>query len=230
MKTDPEYVDGIYEIAPRTYHESTSEITHFDFPAQRHFTPREVDSMLRTEGFDRYNFTDGGIGCRYWNIIILHRLELLGFIAQESALHLHSDLPYMYSTLRERVSWPIKQGTWDDPGTSQRALRMWDILSEKLTEKIDREERIARLFELARHPTNRAKVAQYLQALDVDPVGLADQMPQRRRLHAQWVSQRSALEVSAEQGEELARKRASTSDDEEDEDEEQELNEERGDE
>ncbi|OQN95194.1 hypothetical protein B0A48_18896 [Cryoendolithus antarcticus] len=107
---------------------------------------------------------------------------------------------------------------------------MWNILSEKLTKKIEREEQIARLFTLARDPTRRATAAQYLQALNVDPVGLADRMPERRLLHAQWISQGRALEVSAEQGEELARKRASTSDDEEDDDEEREHSEDRGDE
>lgn len=66
MRTEPEYIDGVYEIRDRNYQQSTSEITHFDYLASSHFTARDVHNLLCHEGFNKYTFTGGGIGCRYW--------------------------------------------------------------------------------------------------------------------------------------------------------------------
>jgi hypothetical protein len=66
MRTEPDYVDGVYEMTPRDYQQSRSEIIHFDYPVLRPLTAQYIDSVLRYEGFHDYTFTDGGVGCRYW--------------------------------------------------------------------------------------------------------------------------------------------------------------------
>lgn len=66
MRTEPGYINGVYEIRDRNYQQSTSEIVHFDYAALSPFTAQDVHNLLCREGFNQYTFTDGGIGCRYW--------------------------------------------------------------------------------------------------------------------------------------------------------------------
>jgi hypothetical protein len=65
MRTEPSYIDGVYEIRDRNYQQSTSRITHFDYPASKRFTAQDVNNLLCREGFNKYTFTGGSIGCRY---------------------------------------------------------------------------------------------------------------------------------------------------------------------
>ncbi|OQN95574.1 hypothetical protein B0A48_18538 [Cryoendolithus antarcticus] len=229
MKTNPGYVNGIYVAVERSDHESDSKIVQFDFRAQRSFTFGQVHSMLNRKGFDRYDFTAGGIGCRHWNIIVLGRLERLGFVPQFSALFLHEKSAYSYSRLRDPLPRPIQQGTWDSEQTHQLALRLWQQLSTQLTMKIDREGEIQGLFILASNPEHRMTAAQRLVAMGVQLGGLAAQMPTRSKDIEAWESRKEALRVSAQQGASLAQTRRDEADDEDGEDEDDEENDEEDD-
>lgn len=66
MRTEPGYIDGVYEITARQYQQSQSAIRQFDYRPAVAFTPGQVDELLKDEDFDEYTFTNGGIGCRYW--------------------------------------------------------------------------------------------------------------------------------------------------------------------
>jgi hypothetical protein len=66
MRTEPGYINGVYEMRDRNYQQSNSEIVHFDYPVLRPFTAQDVHNLICGEKFDKYTFTGGGIGCRYW--------------------------------------------------------------------------------------------------------------------------------------------------------------------
>lgn len=66
MRTEPNKIDGMYEMCDRNYQKSSSGIQHFDYTALSSFNAQNVHDIIWREGFNEYTFTGGGIGCRFW--------------------------------------------------------------------------------------------------------------------------------------------------------------------
>jgi hypothetical protein len=58
--------NGIHETRPHPYTKSNSAVRYFDVPIQPGVSVDHVDSHIRSNGLDKYEMTEGGVGCRWW--------------------------------------------------------------------------------------------------------------------------------------------------------------------
>jgi hypothetical protein len=68
MKTNntPGVNRGIFEVREHKYTKSTSAVTWFDFVAAPNITVDSIEREIYSQGWDNYEMTDSGVGCRWW--------------------------------------------------------------------------------------------------------------------------------------------------------------------
>lgn len=64
--TDPNNCRGIFELRERVYTQSNTAVRWFDFPAANGILVDSIESEIRSQRWDQYDMTEGGVGCRWW--------------------------------------------------------------------------------------------------------------------------------------------------------------------
>ncbi|KAF2691385.1 hypothetical protein K458DRAFT_266545, partial [Lentithecium fluviatile CBS 122367] len=64
--TDPNTRRGIFEIRERAYEKSNTAVRWFDLPAASGLLVDSVEREIRSQRWDQYDMTEGGVGCRWW--------------------------------------------------------------------------------------------------------------------------------------------------------------------
>lgn len=96
------------------YQLTNSALQHFDYPLAAETRVRDIYGLLYHLGRDRYEFSGGGSGCRYWWYVLCSRndpfsiltsvsytimqdLEAYRYLGEGSSAHLWPSLQYLYS-------------------------------------------------------------------------------------------------------------------------------------
>jgi hypothetical protein len=64
--TNPNTRCGIFEVGERAYEKSNTAVRWFDLPAASGLLVDSVEREIRSQRWDQYDMTEGGVGCRWW--------------------------------------------------------------------------------------------------------------------------------------------------------------------
>jgi hypothetical protein len=66
MQADAVSDRGKLVVKEHAYITSNTAVQYWDVPAYPNVSAGDVYSLILTKGRDRYNMTEGGVGCRWW--------------------------------------------------------------------------------------------------------------------------------------------------------------------
>ncbi|KAH6719533.1 hypothetical protein BKA61DRAFT_473500 [Leptodontidium sp. MPI-SDFR-AT-0119] len=85
------------------YQLTNSALRHWDYEMVSGVTVKMVKDLVYYQGRDRYQFSGGGSGCRYWCYTVLQDLESYKYVVNGSYAKLWPHLQFRYSKSREPV-------------------------------------------------------------------------------------------------------------------------------
>ncbi|KXS98540.1 hypothetical protein AC579_4792 [Pseudocercospora musae] len=134
MRTSEDgYVSGSLKIDVRTYQTSNTAIRSIDFLPLMNFTPNDLQARVQQFQLGGYDFTPGGVGCRYYSIIIASLMAQMGWLPRWAPSDLLMRLPFKRSLrVQGGNPWRIYLGTFDAPSTQTWALQMWALALQGL--------------------------------------------------------------------------------------------------
>ncbi|KAK3055681.1 hypothetical protein LTR09_003602 [Extremus antarcticus] len=112
-------------MEPRTYQQSTSEIRSVRIQVTGDFTPQDVAQLIYDNNLHEYTFTNGGIGCRYYSIVIASFLSSKRWLPECTASSGHPNAPVAITAAQRQLQL---QGFWDGTLSIQEAQRECNFL------------------------------------------------------------------------------------------------------
>ncbi|PVH70795.1 hypothetical protein DL98DRAFT_436342 [Cadophora sp. DSE1049] len=94
------------------YQLTNSALRHWDYKVVPGVTAKMVKDLIYYQGRDRYQFSGGGSGCRYWCYTVLQDLESHRYVVDGSYKALWPNLQFRYSRSRKPVELNWVEGSF----------------------------------------------------------------------------------------------------------------------
>ncbi|PVH70286.1 hypothetical protein DL98DRAFT_521701 [Cadophora sp. DSE1049] len=109
MSAPPGEITGTLSIDGFKYRLTNSALEHWDYKMVSGVTVKMVKDLVYSRGRDRYQFSGGGSGCRYWCYTILQDLETSKYVFEGTYANLWTHLQFRYSKSRKPVdlNWVV---------------------------------------------------------------------------------------------------------------------------